>query len=57
MRFIDKSVDEDGQDESISCHFFMKEGDMPHARCGDVLILHQVRVCDYLIQIWLGYGY
>ena len=44
IRIIDKSVDEDGEDRSIACHFFMSKEDLPEAKCGDVLVLHQVKV-------------
>jgi hypothetical protein len=44
VRIIDKSVDEDGEDRSIACHFFMSKEELPDAKCGDVLVLHQVKV-------------
>lgn len=47
MRLIDRSVDGEGDNESITCNFFMQEEDMPQTRCGDVLVLHQARVCGY----------
>ena len=44
MRIIDKSVDEDGEDRSIACHFFMSKEELPEVNCGDVLVFHQVKV-------------
>ncbi len=45
MHLIDKSIDEYGSDEALTFNLFLPKDEMPEAfRCGNVLVLHSVKV-------------
>ncbi|KAI5461183.1 hypothetical protein BGZ63DRAFT_486707 [Mariannaea sp. PMI_226] len=51
IRFFDTSVQDD-EDASISLNIFRPEKEIPHAGCGDAILLHAVKVQRYRGEEW-----